>query len=54
MLRKRHRAYLFRHHLYLLAEEELITAGEEVKKGEIIMYLMIGKSISEVRLTVTE
>ncbi len=30
-------------------EEELLTAGGEVKKGEILMYLMIGKSIREVR-----
>lgn len=29
-------------------EEELISAGEEVKKGEIVMYLTIGKSIREV------
>jgi len=31
------------------SEEELIAAGDEVKKGEIIMYLMIGKSITDVR-----
>lgn len=31
------------------SEEELIAAGDEVKKGEIIMYLMIGKSVSDVR-----
>jgi pyruvate carboxylase subunit B len=30
-------------------EEELLNAGEEVKKGEIVMYLMIGKSIRDVR-----
>ncbi len=30
-------------------EEELLTAGEEVRKNEILMYLMIGKSIREVR-----
>ncbi len=30
-------------------EEEIINAGEEVKKGEIMMYLTIGKSIREVR-----
>ena len=29
-------------------EEELLITGEEVKKGEIILYLMIGKSIREV------
>lgn len=31
------------------SEEELIAAGDEVKKGEIILYLMIGKSITDVR-----
>lgn len=31
------------------SEEELITTGDEVKKGEILMYLMIGKSIRDVR-----
>ncbi len=31
------------------SEEELITTGDEVKKGEILMYLMIGKSVSDVR-----
>lgn len=30
------------------SEEELIAAGDEVKKGEILMYLMIGKSITDV------
>jgi pyruvate carboxylase subunit B len=31
------------------SEEELISTGDEVKKGEILMYLMIGKSVSDVR-----
>jgi pyruvate carboxylase subunit B len=31
------------------SEEELITTGDKVKKGEILMYLMIGKSVSDVR-----
>lgn len=31
------------------SEEELIATGDEVKKGEILMYLMAGKSVSDVR-----
>jgi len=31
------------------SEEELITTGDEVKKGEILLYLMAGKSVSDVR-----
>ncbi|MRR20219.1 biotin/lipoyl-binding protein, partial [bacterium] len=31
------------------SEEELLAAGDEVKKGEILLYLMIGKSITDVR-----
>ncbi|MFN2312954.1 MAG: biotin/lipoyl-containing protein, partial [Bacteroidales bacterium] len=31
------------------SEEDLIATGDEVKKGEILMYLMIGKSVTEVR-----
>jgi len=31
------------------SEEELIATGDEVKKGEILMYLMLGKSVSDVR-----
>ena len=29
-------------------DEELLNVGETVKKGEILMYIMIGKSIREV------
>jgi len=29
-------------------EEEMINAGDKVRKGEIVMYIMIGKTISEV------
>jgi pyruvate carboxylase subunit B len=31
------------------SDEELITTGDEVRKDEILMYLMLGKSISDVR-----
>ncbi len=31
------------------SDEELITMGDEVRKDEILMYLMLGKSISDVR-----
>ncbi len=31
------------------SDEELITMGDEVKKDEILLYLMLGKSISDVR-----
>jgi pyruvate carboxylase subunit B len=31
------------------SDEELIATGDEVRKDEILMYLMLGKSISDVR-----